>query len=223
MGKKIDITNPSKYARLKILGESEKIHRSGKRKVRYVKVLCDCGNVNTTRLDHLVTGRTKSCGCHKLEVLRLKGKNLKHGDCGTSLHHRWNGIISRCYNKNNVSYYRYGGRGVDMCDEWRNDYLKFKEWALKNNYKENLQIDRIDNNGNYEPNNCRWVTGIVNANNKSNNLFITYDGQRKTLSNWAKILGINKSTLQTRITRKKWSVKRAFEQPIETHSARNKT
>ena len=220
MPRKIDITNPNKYARLTILGDSKEIHRSGKRRVRYVDVLCDCGNTNTTRLDHLVAGRTKSCGCHKLEVISKKGRNIKHGGYETNLYMRWDGIKKRCFDPNYKSFYRYGGRGIKMFDGWINDFANFRDWALANGYKQELQIDRIDNNGNYDPSNCRWVTCKKNCNNKSNNVFITYKGKTKTLGEWADFLGINKSTLQTRITRKKWNVKRAFEQPIQIHKSK---
>ena len=128
-------------------------------------------------------------------------KNYKlHGGKGEHLYEVWCAIKQRCFNPNNKRYANYGGRGITICDEWLNDYLAFKEWAMENGYEDNgdLSIDRIDNDGNYEPNNCRWVDRIVQANNKSNNIVITYNGKSQTLRKWSEETGINADTLYHR-------------------------
>ena len=110
-------------------------------------------------------------------------------------------------------FYNYGGRGISVCEEWKNDYITFRNWALENGYKEELQIDRINNNGNYEPNNCRWVTSKINGNNKRNNRLITYKNKTMTLKSWCEKLGLKYKFVWQRIVRHNWSVKDAFEIP----------
>lgn len=111
----------------------------------------------------------------------------------------WKGIKARCYNKNHKNYDRYGGRGVVMCDDWKNSFQEFEQWALQNGYEDGLTVDRIDNNGIYSPDNCRLVTRVAQANNRSNSIMVTYNGITETLSWWAKELGIKYSTLYYRI------------------------
>jgi hypothetical protein len=136
----------------------------------------------------------------------------KHGESKTALYYRWKNIKQRCFNSKNPEWKNYGNRNITICNEWENDYTKFRDWALANGYKPELQIDRIDNNGNYEPNNCRWVNQSINQNNKRNNYFVTYMGTKKTITEWAKIVGIHRDTIDHRI-QKGWSVKKTFETP----------
>jgi hypothetical protein len=116
------------------------------------------------------------------------------------LYRIWMAMRARCRCKNISSYKYYGGRGIKVCKEW-NNYLVFKEWALSNGYDENLSIDRINHNGNYEPSNCRWTTAQEQANNKRNNHLITINGESHTLAEWSKLSGINYSTIRSRINR----------------------
>ena len=118
------------------------------------------------------------------------------------LYRIWMAMRARCNCKNFIPYKHYGGRGITVCNEW-NDYLVFKEWALSNGYEEHLSIDRIDHNGNYEPSNCRWSTAEVQANNKRNNHLIAINGESHTLAEWAKLSGVNYSTIRSRINRDK--------------------
>lgn len=117
-------------------------------------------------------------------------------------------MLWRC-NKNNHGRYSYAKKGVSVCDDWF-DYTAFKSWALENGYSEGLSIDRIDNSGNYEPDNCRWVTVAGQANNKSNNHLLTHDGKTMTLAEWAKESGINYSTLRSRVNRQGLSMDKAL-------------
>lgn len=153
---------------------------------------CDCGNIKEFKSCNLYSGNSKSCGC-----LGSPG-NTKHGDKNTRLYHIWKSMRERCNTTSCNSYKRYGGRGIKICPEW-DDYLLFKDWALKNGYKENLTIDRINVNGNYEPNNCRWATYKEQANNKTNNHFITFNGKTLTTAQWSEEIGINVNTIHRRI------------------------
>lgn len=131
----------------------------GGEKVRRFLCKCDCGNECVAVLRDIKSGNTKSCGCFSNE------NRYKHGLTKHPLHKRWIGIKQRCYNKNAVRYSDWGGRGITMCDEWKNNFESFYNWALSHGYKKELHIDRINNDGNYSPENCRFVT--IAENNKN--------------------------------------------------------
>lgn len=118
----------------------------------------------------------------------------------------------RCYNLHNKRYSHYGARGITVCDEWRNDYAKFKQWAIDNGYSAGLSLDRINNDGNYCPNNCRWVNSVTQNNNFSRNHFVTYNGITLSISQWAKKTGIPRNTLDWRIA-KGWDIGKALNFP----------
>ena len=132
-----------------------------------------------------------------------------HGQRRTKLYGVWCTMKSRCNNKNTRSYKDYGGRGIKVCEEWFNSFGSFYEWSIQNGYKEGLQIDRIDNNGNYCPENCRWITRKENMNNTSKNVFLEYNGDTKTLSQWSDIVGTSEKLISERLKRG-WSAEQAL-------------
>jgi len=175
---------------------------------------CDCGKDAIIRHGGLTSGNTKSCGCLNIENLKIVNKT--HGDSYSRLYKIWTGIKKRCYYKKDKNYYLYGGRGVNVCDEWLNDYENFKAWAMQNGYKSGLTIDRIDNEGNYEPNNCRWSDLIEQANNKRNNILFVFDGIKHTMAEWCRIKNLPYTMIWGR-WRNGWNKKDMFLPP---HSKR---
>lgn len=173
---------------------------------------CSCGKTKIVCGNSLRSGLTKSCGC--LQIKRAKEANTKHEMSNTKIYDAWNHAKERCYNPNCSNYKNYGGRGITMCNEWKNNPESFIEWSFENGFDNNLNgfecsLDRIDVNGNYEPNNCRWVGKLIQANNTRTNHYIEYNGERKTVAEWARILGINYQTLLRRINNG-WEIEKAF-------------
>lgn len=171
------------------------LEKTTKRDHRHIvyKCLCDCGRITYASGNKLKRGNTKSCGC-------LKNINhyATHGQTGTRLYSIWLGIKKRCYCKSNKDYQYYGARGISACDEWLNDFQAFYKWAMENGYRDDLTIDRIDNDGNYEPSNCRWVDMKTQNNNQRKNVYLTYDNKTMTISEWSEYLNVPYSTINWR-------------------------
>lgn len=140
-----------------------------------------------------------------------------HGKRRTRLYSTWTGMKTRCTNKNCAKYKNYGGRGIKICDEWLNNFQSFYDWAMENGYRDDLSIDRINNDGNYEPSNCRWIKMEEQASNKTTNHLIAYNGKTDTISGWARELGVSRCLLKDRICRYGWSVERALTTPARKH------
>lgn len=152
-------------------------------------------------------------------VIKLGNKdhvNFKHGDSylNSGLYNVWRHMKKRCYNPNFSKYKYYGGRGISVCDEWKRSYLSFKTWALSNGYDKALELDRKENDGNYCPDNCRFVTKLVNMNNRSSNVYLEAFGIRKRPNDWAKILNVSAKNILQRKNLLKWDDERILLIPL---------
>jgi hypothetical protein len=183
-------------------------HNGYEGKIIYWLFLCDCGQMKVLPKNSVISHRTVSCGCQR--VRNTISRSTKHGDANRGARERLNSIWvdmrKRCRNKKDE---RYGGRGISVCSEWEKDYMSFRRWALDNGYSDNLSIERIDNNGGYSPENCRWVTMAEQAKNKRNSRVIEFDGYRMCASSWAKKYNIPYKNFHARIQRG-WSMERAL-------------
>ena len=165
--------------------------------------VCDCGKLTVKNVRSVRTGQTNSCGCYNRELTIIRNKEGKIAENKRILkcyHH----IKDRCYNPNDKGYKNYGERGIAMCDEWLNDYKSFESWSMNNGYQDNLTIDRIDVDGNYEPSNCRWVDVKTQANNKQNTNYLTLFDVELPIQYWAELCGVSSHTLNNR-KKRGWS------------------
>lgn len=169
------------------------------------KCICDCGNICYYGYHPLKSGNNSSCGCMV--------KEKQHGFSKTRLYDTWCNMKSRCHNPKNNYYYNYGAKGTSVCDEWRYNFIAFKDWALNNGYNDDLTIDRIDNSKGYSPDNCRFADDFVQANNTTRNHKMTYNGITKTMSEWSNDLDISYTTLRKRLN-DGWTVEDAIEKPM---------
>ncbi len=221
MSKKLDLTG-RRYGRLTVLYEAPK--KSG-RIAWFCK--CDCGGTKIATSNKLQLRECRSCGCLMYEARYCT--HTIHGDSGkthengkrksTQLYHTWSGMKQRCINSNSSNYHNYGGRGITMYGQWNISFISFKEWAISNGYKKGLTIDRIDNNGNYEPSNCRWVSNSVQAWNKRITVYLEYDGKRLNMKEWSKLTGLTISQITNR-RKSGWSVKKILTTPRLTSRGR---
>lgn len=170
---------------------------------------CDCGNNCLVSSHNLRTNHTQSCGCLQKEA--TSRALTTHGYRNTKLYGVWNSMLSRCQRKNNSAFAHYGGRGISVCDEWR-AFDGFLRWSLANGYREGLSIDRIDNDKGYCPDNCRWETMKVQANNRRYTLKAEYNGEIRTVAEWADTYGIKYATLRKRL-KSGWSIDAALQTP----------
>lgn len=201
-----------KFGRLFVVEEGERKIDSDGRHRTSVKWICDCGATVTVRATRVRNGKTLSCGCIQKENLAMR--NSIHQSCQTRLYRIWCAMKTRCDNPNTSIYKNYGGRGITVCDEWRNSFECFQKWALKSGYDDSKSVDRIDNNGNYTPANCRWATKIEQANNKRSNRMLYHNGVYKTVSEWAKVLNLPVYLIEDRVNKLGWSVEEALTLPI---------
>lgn len=149
---------------------------------------CECGTIKAIRVSHVRWGKTRSCGCLHLDNCKAGISRLKHGDAKKGkvkrLHTMWRGILNRC-----VNHPRYGKRGIKVCDEWK-AYETFREWAYKNGYEDDLTIERINNNGDYEPSNCKFITMAEQTRNRRTSVRYTKDNRTMCQAEWARELGM---------------------------------
>lgn len=208
MAERINIIG-KRFGRLTVLSYSHNVGYT-----RYFLCKCDCGNQTTVAKNALTTHKQISCGCYRKENTK-KIHSLPKGY--SRLRKILNSMKMRCYNTKSNRYYRYGGRGIKICDEWLNDVESFRQWAINNGYADGLTIDRIDNNCDYCPQNCRWITRSEQSNNTSKSVMIEFNGKCQTLAQWSHELNIPTSTLHNRIRVHGWSIERALTTPRRNH------
>lgn len=184
---------------------------SGQRQTMW-DCLCDCGNTTTVNTGNLKSGRVVSCGCYKREVQKRRRRGT-HGYSRTRLYNIWHKMRQRCSWERAEYYDRYGGRGIEVCREWGEDFSNFCAWALRSGYDDSLSIDRVDADGDYEPANCRWVTMKAQENNRANNVIVEHDGKSLTLAEWADECGLKYTTFYERLKRG-WSFHDALTKPV---------
>lgn len=189
-----------RFGHITIIGGGELRHR-----MLYMLGRCDCGKVRYFQIPRLLN-QTRSCGCMN---------RYKHGyktrESSDKLYGVWCGIKQRCFDKNREGYNLWGGRGITICDEWKDNFNAFHDWAIAAGYKEGLSIDRINVNGNYEPSNCRWATQKEQARNTRKTIYLYYDGEKYPLGDLAEKYGIQREKLWRRLFILKWDLKRALE------------
>lgn len=168
---------------------------------------CTCGNTIVVNRDYLLQSREPSCGCVSKDNQRRA--KITHNLSSHRLYNIYHKIIARCYKSNNKSYKDYGARGIIMDKGWKKDFVSFYNWAINNGYQDNLSLDRIDVNGNYEPSNCRWVTSKIQNNNKRSNFMVTIYNRTQTLSEWCTEKGLNYNVVLSRLSRG-WSLEDAM-------------
>ena len=209
------------FGRLEVIEKApDRFDQRGYRR-NYWVCQCECGNIVERRDDGLTSGQSKSCGCLRREQMSSKMKEImtgriKYGDSRERIHNIWYLMKYRCEDISSPAYERYGGRGIFICPEWSDGidgYFCFKEWALANGYRESLSLDRIDNDGPYSPENCRWSDGYTQANNKRSNILYEINGITKTLAEWAREYDINYKALHRRL-RLGWEIERALSTPL---------
>jgi hypothetical protein len=168
---------------------------------------CDCGNICSVNIDNVKAGRSTKCQKCKGKVSH--DKMVTHGESKTRLYYVWLSMRNRCYRADVAGYEHYGGRGIKVCDEWKEHFEPFRDWALSHGYKPGLQIDRIDNDGDYCPENCRWATKVQNMNNTSRNKYVLIDGVKCSLLEAEEICHLPRRLIADRL-RKGWSIEDAM-------------
>ena len=185
-----------KFGRLTVISRAEDyIDPKGNKTICWL-CKCECGKTVVTRGGRLKSGHTKSCGCMKHAPEPFIGGAIKHGLRNTRIYTIWCSMKRRCYAATSQNYYKYGGRGIDICDEWINDPVAFYTWSINNGYADDLSIDRIDNDKGYSPGNCRWTTNDVQARNKRNNHYLIFNGKSMTIKDYSTLVNICEKTIR---------------------------
>jgi hypothetical protein len=211
-----------RFKKLQVIGRPFYVGAFGKNKYQrkqHVVCKCDCGTVLVVETCNLRRPGSKSCGCERAEIASNSFK--KHGLSNTRLYHTWKAMIWRCRKPEGRQYKNYGGRGVHVCDEWSRSFELFYNWSMANGYQDSFEIDRINNHGNYEPSNCRFVSKSVNSRNKRTNRLITIGGVTKCTVEWAEEVGIAYSTIATRL-HTGWEDEKAITTPLDVSKSRRR-
>lgn len=191
-----------RYGRLVVIADGPTTRDQASR----LKVKCDCGVVKLVRAKYLRNGKTRSCGCYRLEC--VKTNPVTHGKTGSRIYRIWGNMMSRCFNKDSSHYSCYGGRGILVCIGWRSFDRFYRDIGEPPSSRH--QLDRINNDGHYAPGNVRWATARQQQRNKRSNRKLTYGGLTMTLVEWSERLSISQSTLSSRVGKLGWSTERAL-------------
>lgn len=195
MGAFVDITG-HKYGRLTVIRQ---VPNQRKSTTRWL-CKCECGKYKEIDKNNLLNGHTSSCGCYALEKIKNNEYGLIHGKSRTRIYSIWQSMKQRCFDTNTSEYKYYGMRGITVCNEWL-DFPCFADWARTSGYKKDLTIDRIDCDGNYSPDNCRWATIKEQNRNKTTTIYLAKNGVSKSMGEWSELLGIPMSTMANRRNR----------------------
>ena len=184
-----------KFGRLTVI-ENDRMEKG----VRLALCLCECGKESDVRVSDLRSGNTRSCGCLSKDI--RKTINFSHGMRHTRLYSTWSNMKTRCYNPKVAGFENYGGRGITICDDWKDDFVNFYNWAVITGYNDNLTIERVDVNGNYDPENCMWIEADEQSKNRRGNIYIELNGKTETLKGWCNELGLPYKIVHQRMKRR---------------------
>ena len=183
--------------------------------VRWARCLCECGKETYVRVSDLRSGNTRSCGCLYKDT--RKTSHFSHGMRHTRLYSIWTNMKTRCYNPKVSGFENYGGRGIAICNDWKDDFVNFYDWAMATGYNDNLTIERVDVNGNYEPKNCMWIEACEQSKNRRSNIYIELNGKVNTLKGWCNELGLPYKIVHQRMKRRKLNPKENLKWYIDKH------
>lgn len=220
MGKQYLDRTGVRYGRLIAISPLKSYYSTGRAKWDWV-CACDCGGSKTVCATSLATGSTSSCGCLRTENAMAAQKiahektHCESGKNKTDIYKLYHGMRTRVISRKPCTAKYYLDKNISVCKEWRKDYLKFKQWCLDNGYKKGLLIDRINNDRNYSPKNCRFVTPKQSARNTSANRYLQYKGKSKTIAEWIEISNINGNTFRARL-RYGWSIEKILTTPVSS-------
>lgn len=208
-----------RFGRLVIVREQIEVAPATGKKWTFAYCDCDCGTKGHRAYRHCITGgRTTSCGCYHRERSSqvCVARNRTHGESRSRLYNTWCGIIGRCEAEAEPAYQDYGGRGIKVCAEWRQSYPAFAKWARENGFRPELTIDRIDNDGDYSPENCRWATMRAQSRNRRSTIRVQWNGQSRLLIELCEELGVDANLVRVRLRVLGWDVRRALTAPVRS-------
>lgn len=212
-----DITIGVRFGRLVVTGPDIRRRGACGTGPRYWPCQCDCGQTVTVVGTSLTSGETRSCGClqRELTAARARTHGATAGSHRTALYYVWTSMRARCYQSTRPEFVHYGGRGITVCDAWRDNFAAFQAWAVMAGYQRGLSLDRRDNDGHYTPANCRWADRVTQANNMRSNRHVVAFGETKTPAQWVRDprCRVNIHTLRLRIFRLGWPPERAIQEP----------
>lgn len=205
------IPKGTRYGKLTVVDTGRTVN-----KVKMSLCQCDCGTFTVVSNAHLISGHTTNCGCSHFEENEEK-KKQRESNYRHPIYQAWRSMRERCYSPNAQQYHNYGARGIIVCEAWRKSFKAFQQWALNNGWKKGFSLDRVNNDGNYEPTNCRWTDNVTQGRNRRTNVLLTYKGETKTVADWAEVTGLYYTTILERI-RKGWSPEDVIEKPKRAYN-----